>query len=75
MRRMEPVLHLPSGSTASCLARADRLWRPTSSGLLDRCLQRPYYCFYYRDPRIIADNGATISRTSGRPLSAIVGVD
>jgi hypothetical protein len=61
MRRMELVPCLPSGPVASCLASADRPWRPTSSSLQDRCSQRPYYRFYYGRPRITADNRARLS--------------
>ena len=50
MRRMAPVPRLSSGPAASCLSRADRPWRPTSSNLPDRRPQRPYYRFYYRAP-------------------------
>jgi hypothetical protein len=60
MRRMEPVPCLPSNPAASCLASADRPWRPTSSTLHDRYLQRLYYRFYYGRPRITADNRARV---------------
>ena len=51
---MEPAPRLSSGPAASCLARADRPWHPTSSSRPNCYPQRPYYRFYYGRPGIIA---------------------
>jgi len=57
MRRMAPVLRIPSDPSMSHLARDDRPSRRTSSSLSDRFPRRPYYRFYY-GPRIVAEDNA-----------------
>ena len=65
MRRTGPVPCLSSDPAASCLASADRPWRPTPSSLPNRYPQSPYYRFYYGRPRIITDNSVRLPSPGG----------
>ena len=68
---MEPLPRLSSHPAASCLAGADRPWRPTSSSRPHRYPQRPYYRFSYSRPRIVGRPGIVAENSARLPALVV----